>query len=117
MNGRGAVKTSASIGGLRITRSGLSYSWTGATLASWGLADTTPGAYACFFVQKENGTWVGGKFDWISTSRRSRGFENIFYGYGGWTLQGVPNPCQAAFVIVSSDCKKRTNVLSGTWAR
>lgn len=117
VNGAGAAKTSASIGGLRMSAGSLSYSWTGPTLASWGLGDNQIGAYACLFVQKSDGSWVGGKFDWISTSRRSRGFENIYGGYSGWSLAGVPNPCQAAFVIISADCKKRTNVISGSWSR
>ena len=86
-----------------MSRNSLSYSWTGDTLASWGLAyDDASAALACLFVQKADGSWVGGKFDWISTSRRSRGLENIQLGYGGWTLAGVPNPCAAAFVIVSA---------------
>lgn len=117
VNGARAKKTSASIGGLSVGARSLSYRWTGPTLRSWGLSDGNPGAYACFFVMKADGTWVGGKFDWISTSRTSRGFENIMSGYGGWSLAGVPNPCACAFVIVSSDCKRRTNVIAGRWSR
>lgn len=115
-NGSRAAKTSASIGGLHMSGNSLSYSWTGDTLASWGLADGAADALACLFVQKADGSWVGGKFDWISTNRRSRGLEHT-NGYGGWTLADVPNPCAAAFVIVSADGKKRTNVITTTWAR
>ncbi len=117
INGSGAKKTSASIGGLRFTRAGLSYSWTGPNLSSWGLSNSDTSAYACLFVKKADGSWVGGKFDWVSSSRTSRDFKNIFEGYHGWSLSGVPNPCDAAFVIVSGDLKKRTNVLVGKWAR
>lgn len=95
----------------------MSYRWTGPTLRSWGLSDGNAGALACFFVQRADGRWVGGKFDWISTSRTTRGFENIRARYRGWTLSGVPNPCPCAFVIVSSNGKKRTNVIAGTWRR
>lgn len=116
-NGASAKQTSARIGGLSMSKDHLSYRWTGPTLASWGLANSDPGALACLFVQKTDGTWVGGKFDWISTSRTTRDFININSGYGGWSLAGVPNPCACAFVIVSSDCKKRTNVISGRWTR
>lgn len=116
-NGAHAKKTSASIGHLSVSQHSLSYRWTGDTLASWGIAHSDPGALACFFVMKSDGKWVGGKFDWISTSRTSRGFENILTGYGGWSLAGVPNPCACAFVIISADCKKRTNVIAGTWRR
>ncbi len=117
VNGGAASKTSASIGGLGMSKNNLSYRWTGATLSSWGLSNSAIGAYACLFVQKSDGSWVGGKFDWISTSRTSRSFENIYGGYEGWKLSGVPNPCQAAFVIISADCKKRTNVISAKWSR
>ena len=47
----------------------------------------------------------------------SRDFVNIYGGYGGWSLANVPNPCPAAFVIISSDGKKRSNVLVGSWSR
>ncbi len=117
INGGGARKTSASIGGLRFSRSGLSYGWTGHNLSAWGLSNSDTSAYACLFVKKADGSWVGGKFDWVSSSRTSRDFKNIFEGYHGWSLSGVPNPCDAAFVIVSGDLKKRTNVLVGKWAR
>jgi hypothetical protein len=116
-NGRGAAKTSVSIGGLRMSSTSLSYSWTGDTLAAWGLSDDNAGAIACLFLQHEDGSWVGGKFDWISTSRRSRPLENVLGGYAGWTLAGVPNPCNCAFVIVSENGKKRSNVITGTWHR
>ncbi len=117
VSGGGARKTSASIGGLSMSKNNLSYRWTGDTLASWGLSNSAIGAYACLFVQKSDGSWVGGKFDWISTSRQSRSFENIYHGYEGWSLRGVPNPCQAAFVIISADGKKRTNVITANWSR
>lgn len=121
VNASGAKLTSAKISNLKISKGGLTYSWAGDTLSSWGISngDHTK-AYACLFVKKSDGTWVGGKFDWVSTSRTSRDFENItgrHAGYGGWTLSGVPNPCEAAFVIVSADKKKRTNVIKSTWAR
>ncbi len=117
VNGGGAKKTSASIGGLRFSRAGLSYSWTGPNLSSWGLGNSDTSAYACLFVKKSDGSWVGGKFDWISSSRTTRDLKNVLQGYHGWSLSGVPNPCDAAFVIVSGDLKKRTNVIVGKWAR
>ncbi len=117
-NGAGAQLTSATIANLSASGDGMSYQWAGDTLRSWGLSDSQAGAFACFFVQKSDGSWVGGKFDWISTSRTTRGFENILHeNYVGWTLVGVPNPCNCAFVIISEDCTKRTNVIAGTWSR
>lgn len=117
INGSGASKTSATIKNLSISGRTLSYSWGGTTLSSWGLSDSNAGAFACLFVKNKSGAWVGGKFDWISTSRTTRDLENVLHGYSGWSLANVPNPCQAAFVIVSSDRKKRTNVISCSWKR
>ena len=117
--GGSAVKTTAAISGLKATAKNMSYHWkTGGceTLGASSHSDYNH-TIACFFVQRGDGRWVGGKFDFISTSRTSRGFENIYDGYGGWSLSGVPNPCPCAFVIVSTDGKRRTNVIAGTWHR
>ena len=100
----------------RPQRRGVSFTYNH-DLSAWGYSSGALGGVACLFVQKTNGQWVGGKFDWISSSRRSRGFENVFGGYAGWSLEGVPNPCAAAFVIVSPDGKRRSNVIAGTWSR
>ena len=96
--------------------SGLSYRWAGPNLSAWGLGHTDAGALACLFVQRADGRWVGGKFDWISTSRTTRDFKNLG-GYQGWTLEGIPNPCRAAFVIVSADGRRRSNVITADWRR
>lgn len=114
--GSGARATGVSISGLSVHRDGLSFKYQ-SDLSAWGLSHGEAGAVACFFVQNASGKWVGGKFDWISSSRSSRDFVNIYGGYGGWSLANVPNPCPAAFVIISSDGKKRSNVLAGSWSR
>ena len=96
--------------------SGLSYRWAGPNLSAWGLGHTDAGALACLFVRRSDGSWIGGKFDWISTSRTTRDFKNLG-GYQGWTLEGIPNPCRAAFVIVSADGRRRSNVITADWRR
>lgn len=118
-DGSKAAISSASIGNLSIAGNKMTYSWTGDTLATWGLGDHEAGALCCLFVKRSDDTWVGGKFDWISTDRTSRTLEHVTNtpGYNGWTLDNVPNPCEAAFVIVSADGKKRTNVISSNWSR
>lgn len=109
-NGADAVLSSPRIASLSAKASGLSFKWqTG--LSSWGLADDDASAIAALFVQTPDGSWIGGKFDWISTSRSTRDFKNIYEGYNGWSLAGLDNPCPACFVVVSKDGKKRTNVL------
>lgn len=116
-NGSAAALSSARIGNFNISGNKMTYSWTGDTLSSWGLGNDQADALCCLFVKKADGTWVGGKFDWISTSRTSRTLEHVTGGYNGWTLSGVPNPCEAAFVIVSKNGSKRTNVIAGSWQR
>ena len=116
ISGRGYGASGVSISGLRISGRSLSFHY-GTNLSAWGYSKDAIGGYACLFVQKEDGSWVGGKFDWISSSRSSRGLENVFGGYSGWTLNGVPNPCQTAFVILDASKKRRSNVIAGTWYR
>ena len=116
-NGAKAVLSSPRIASLSVKASGLSFRWDRG-LADWGLADDDASAITAAFVQTSDGSWVGGKFDWISTSRKSRSFENISAGYNGWSLDGCPNPCPFAFLVVSKDGKKRTNVLGPVeWKR
>ena len=116
-NGARAALDKPRIESLRMNgMSGLSYRWAGPNLSAWGLSHTDAGALACLFVQRADGSWVGGKFDWISTSRTTRDFKNLG-GYNGWTLAGIPNPCKAAFVIVSADGRRRSNVIAADWRR
>jgi hypothetical protein len=72
-------------------------------------SSTDAACLACLFC-KLDGRWRGGKFDWISTSRTTRGFENVRDGYGGWRKDAIEAAEAFAFVICSSDGKKRTNV-------
>ena len=113
-NGAGARNGGVVISGARFSPNGLSFTYN-RDLSAWGCSSGELGGVACLFVRKENGKWVGGKFDWISSSRRSRDFANVYGGYDGWSLAGVPSPCAAAFVIVSPDGKRRSNVITGTW--
>ena len=105
------------IGALKMNgMSGLSFRWAGPNLSAWGLGHTDAAALACLFVRRADGSWVGGKFDWISSSRTTRDFKNLD-GYNGWSLAGIPNPCRAAFVIVSADGRRRSNVIAADWRR
>ena len=105
------------IGGLKMKPDGMSFKWEN-DLSAWGIANEDASqALACLFVQTGGGEWVGGKFDWISSSRKTRDFKNIYEGYNDWSLANVPNPCAAAFVVVSKDGKKRSNVIRGMWQR
>ena len=102
---------------LKVKRDGLSFKYI-EDLSHWGLAhEDYTGALACLFVCDRDGRWVGGKFDWISSSRTTRDFENIYDGYNGWSLRNVPNPCPVAFVIVHVKGKQRSNVIGSIWQR
>ena len=93
-------------------RSGMSYSWNnGSSLSAWGLNNDTAGALACIFYQGSNGEWYGGKFDWISASRRTRDFKNLNDGYNGWQPEKFYAAKRHGFLILSSDGKKRSNFI------
>lgn len=98
------------IGNFKLCRSGMSYSWVNSSLRAWGLADGDAGALACIFYEK-GGKYYGGKFDWISSSRTTRDFKNIEGGYRGWNSQEFFDASHYAFCIMSSDGKKRTNLV------
>lgn len=115
-NGSGAAPSAVTLSGLNISGNGMSFTYV-TDLSAWGMGGGDIGAIAALFVKNSAGQWVGGKFDFISSSRTTRDFVNIFDGYKGWSLSGVPNPCEAAFVIVKADGSKRSNVISGSWSR
>ena len=116
LDGSGASQSGVVLSNLKCSKSGMSFHYD-KDLSAWGRSKTQTSDFACFFVQRSDGKWVGGKFDWISTSRTTRGFENIYGRYKGWSLSGVPNPCNAAFLILNHDGKRRSNVIRGTWSR
>ena len=100
------------ISNLKISKDGLSYKWVSGGCEALGAASRTDYSQtvACAFYW-DGRKWVGGKFDWISTSRTSRSFENIEAGYGGWSSSDFFSAKKRAFCIVSKDGKKRTNLL------
>jgi hypothetical protein len=92
---------------------GMSYRWDNGGCENLGCKDAKDAnALACIFFQDASGQWKGGKFDWISTSRLTRDFANIEQHYNGWNAQGFNNAHHYAFVIVSKDGAKRTNVIT-----
>lgn len=111
-HGEGAVEDKETqIANLHMSRSKLSYSWAKGSLRNWGLADSQADALACaFYWSPADGARIGGKFDWISTSRVTRGLENIG-GYNGWKPEPFFAAPKRAFCIVSKDGRRRTNLL------
>jgi hypothetical protein len=100
------------IGSLRVTRSGLSYKWESGGCEALGASsrEDYSRTLACAFYW--DGTkWVGGKYDYVSTSRTSRTFENIDEGYGGWNASEFFGAKRHGFCIVSTDGKRRSNFI------
>ena len=115
IDGAGSVASGVSISGLSFGPGSLSFRYN-RDMSAWGYGPGTL-VYACLFVKNNNGDWVGGKFDWISSNRANRDLKNVLGGYSGWNLSNVPNPCQAAFFILDKNKQRRSNVLVGTWKR
>ena len=102
----------ARIASLKVSGDGLSYKWAEGGCERMGASSKEDAAcLACLFC-KVGGSWVGGKFDWISTSRLKRGYENIRDRYNGWEPDALDKASEFAFVIVAANGKKRTNVIS-----
>lgn len=101
------------IADLRVSSGGLSYRWeTPQGLSAWGLARGQADAIAAaFYWDDARGNWIGGKFDWISTSRTTRDFKNISAGYHGWDSQAFFAARKIAFCIVSRDGARRSNIV------
>jgi len=59
-------------------------------------------------------------FDWISSTRTTRDLTHLGIGgkgYNGWSLANVPNPTDAALVIVHDNGKLRSNITTTRWTR
>jgi hypothetical protein len=101
------------IGGLNVGRDGMSYRWVrgGCEQLGAGSRGDASKTLACMFYRDKAGKWQGGKFDWISTSRTTRDFKNIHGGYNGWNAAEFDAATEFAFVVVSADGKRRSNVV------
>lgn len=109
--GGASLDGKARIMGLRVSASGLSYSWMGGGCENLGATGKEDAACIAALFCLVGGKWRGGKFDWISTSRTTRDFKNIAEAYNGWDKGAVGKADKFAFVICSRDGKRRTNVI------
>ena len=107
------LNASARIINLCVRSGKLSYKWISGGCEDLGAhgRDDASVCLACLFCLI-HGEWVGGKFEWISTSRTSRDLGNISSGYNGWDSQAVDKADKFAFVIISRDGRRRTNVIA-----
>jgi hypothetical protein len=81
-------------------------------LSAWGMSHTDHTGAICAAFFEKDGEWIGGKFDWVSTSRSDRELKHVEY-YNNWGSSGIRLPWggKVAFVVVSKDGRKRSNVL------
>lgn len=109
---RAAEDPATQIRAFKFSSSGMSYKWTTGDLGNWGLAHTDAGALACaFYWSDKEQAWIGGKFDWISSSRLTRSWENVRERYNGWDPDAFFSAKRHAFCIVSKDGRRRTNLV------
>ena len=107
---KAAEDAGARIGSLKVSASGLSYKWEKGGCERLGASSKTDAScLACLFCF-DGSAWRGGKFDWISTSRTTRDMKNVEDGYNGWDAGAFRSAKAYAFVIVSKDGRRRTNV-------
>lgn len=101
----------AQVGGVRMDAKGMRYKWVKGGCEVLGAVSARDYSHtvACAFYW-DGAAWVGGKFDWISTSRTTRDFANIKDGYHGWNWRAFVDAERRAFCIVSADGKRRTNL-------
>lgn len=101
------------IGSVRMGENGMTYKWIKGGCENFGAKSKTDSgcAFACFFYWDEvSKSWIGGKTDWLSTSRTSRDWKNIRDHYKGWEPDKFFSAKRRAFCVVSTDGKKRTNL-------
>lgn len=111
-NGARAALADCRIAALKVTPNGLSYKWSvgGCEDLDRSCTHSTPSCTCALFC-RVGGKWIGGKFDHISTDRRTRGFENIDGRYGGWEPESISKADAFAFVILDDGARRRTNVI------
>ena len=102
------------IGNLKVGKDGLSYKWLEGGCEKLGASsreDYSQTVACAFYWDGKAQKWVGGKFDWISTSRTSRSFKNIKEGYGGWDSAAFFAAGKHGFCIVSKDGRQRSSFI------
>ena len=117
-NGAGAVTNGVIIADLATSKNAFTFRYV-VDMSAWDHPAPDHAEIACLFLKNNAGEWVGGKFDWVRNSDKMRDLNHIIGAtpYNGWSLAGIPNPCEMAFVIVEGNSKRRSNVLVAEWRR
>lgn len=102
---------STQIKDLKLDKNGLSYRWAKGDLSNWGIKDKHSADALAVAGYGDGKTFRCAKFDWISTDRLTRSFENIYGHYNGFDSDEFFKAKYRCFFIMSKDGKRRTNVL------
>lgn len=112
---RAEVSADAVLKGATLKGDTLSLEWAKGGCEQLGAADSgdTDHTVACLFL--EDG--AGGKFEWISTSRKTRSVKNVKEGYNGWPSTALDGGGKLWFCIAgvrddqATSNGKRTNLV------
>ena len=109
-NANGAVLSTPRLSNASCNGRAYYYKWD-VGLSGWGLGNGDAGAICAVFIERD-GRWIGGKFDWVSTSRAFRELKHL-ESYSTWPSSGIKLPLRGkvAFVVVSANGKLRSNVI------
>jgi hypothetical protein len=72
----------------------------------WPRQVNAPGML-CLFEKLGDGSWRGGKFEWLDPGQTAKTLQNIDNGYNGW--QTPARGAQVAIVILSTDGQRSSN--------
>lgn len=110
-NATGAAwKEGVIIADLKVNKNRMDYRWVNGNCQALGASSHTDANCICAFFGLVDGKWIGGKFDWISTSRTFRELDHL-KGYKGWEWSAYEKATEYAFVITSKDGRLRSNVI------
>ena len=110
-NGSSAILDTPRLSNASCNGSTYSYKWD-VGMSGWGASDSDYSKSICAVFIERDGQWVGGKFDWVSTSRSFRELKHL-ESYSDWPSSGIKLPLRGkvAFVVVSANGKLRSNVI------
>lgn len=103
---RASISEDAVLASATLKGDTLSFEWEKGDCRNLGATSKTDARHtvACLFL--EDG--AGGKFEWVSTSRKTRSVKNIKAGYGEWPKTALARGGKLWFCIAGSDGKLRT---------
>lgn len=90
----------------------LSFEWANGDCRDLGATSKTDADHtvACLFVMTSGGGVVGGKFEWVSTSRKTRSVKNIKEeGYNGWPKDALDDGGRLFFCVAGVKDDKLTS--------